>query len=181
MGPRIRRRLAVGALLALAVAAARYGEAALWWLTVGARDSARALESTASPLPTASRDVPPPLRTIDVPAAAPRLGGRNPFTFAVPSPSGREAPVTSEPEVAAPPAGLQALPTASNPMRLVGIAARDAPDGPRRTAVISAFGELWLLEAGEALTGRYRIETVGETSVALVDLATGTTLTLILR
>ena len=75
------------------------------------------------------------------------------------------------------PAGSPARPL----LKLSGIAEDAAPDGPVRTAIISAFGQLFLVKEGENVTERYRVARISSDVVELIDLADGTTFRLALR
>ncbi|HZP49247.1 MAG TPA: hypothetical protein VFB07_11960 [Vicinamibacterales bacterium] len=137
---------------------------------------------------TSNRDVPPPivlppphvdLQGADLakeiarlhdrlrPDAPPRQPARNLFTYhaavhhdAVPE-AAPPKPALSEP---APPTAPP-LP----PLKLAGIAEDEGPDGPIRTAIISAEGQLFLVKPGDALTSRYRVARVGADAVELTD------------
>jgi hypothetical protein len=104
--------------------------------------------------PTARRPGPPPIR------------GRNPFTFGS---AAAEAPTSSLPPLP-PPEGLPELPLPlpQPAVRLLGITTgREQP--PVRTAVLSVAGELVLAKVGDAVAGRYRVESIGDDAVELLD------------
>jgi hypothetical protein len=100
------------------------------------------------------------------PDAEPRRPARNLFAYrAAVRPAAPSTvvftPALSEPSVpVAPP-----LP----PLKLSGIAEDDGPDGPVRTAIISAEGQLFLVKAGDAVTARYRVARVAADVVELTD------------
>jgi hypothetical protein len=99
------------------------------------------------------------------PDATPRQPARNLFTY-------RAAPVTHQAAPAPAPALSEpAAPVAPPlpPLKLSGIAEDDGPDGPIRTAIISAEGQLFLVKAGDAVTSRYRVARVASDVVELTD------------
>jgi hypothetical protein len=63
---------------------------------------------------------------------------------------------------------------------LSGIAERNTSEGPKRTAVISGAGQLYLVGDGEMVAGRYLVVRVDPEGVVLRD-QTGTELSLVLR
>jgi hypothetical protein len=91
---------------------------------------------------------------------------RNPFRFtsrtttAPPRPSG-SASATAVPAAPAPPAQPS--------LTLSGIAERTTPQGPKRTAIISGEGQLYLVTEGEMVAGRYRVVNVDSGAVTLKD------------
>src|SRR2546425_4907218 len=110
------------------------------------------------------------------PDASPRQPGRNLFAFTArgvrsealpPKPALSEAVVAP---VAAPP-----------PFKLIGVAEDAGPDGPVRTAIVSAPGQVFLVKQGENLTLRYRVAKISPDVVELTDLGDGSTLRLALR
>jgi hypothetical protein len=80
------------------------------------------------------------------------------------APSPIEAP---PPSAAAPP---------PPPVSLVGIAQDNGADGPTRTAIISAFGELMFLKEGQNIAYTYRVDRIGADGVDLFVLKDGSTL-----
>lgn len=99
------------------------------------------------------------------PDALPRQQARNLFTYHVPV--RHDVPALA----AAPKPALSEAPAAlaQPPMRLEGIAEEDGPDGPVRTAIISAEGQLFLVKPGDALGPRYHVERVTADVVELTD------------
>jgi len=111
-------------------------------------------------------------------APAPQQPARNPFAFA-PKPvrPTRSAGTTSK-------SGPASFPTVvSEPvLGLIGLAEDHSPEGPVRTAIISAEGgELFIVKAGEFIGARYRVQRVGADAVELTDLTTGAVRRLALR
>ena len=101
------------------------------------------------------------------PDAAPHQPGRNLFTFHAagrrdnaPAPATAPAAVSEAAAPVAPP-----LP----PLKLDGIAEDDGPDGPVRTAIIAAEGQLFLVKAGDTLGSRYRVSRIAADVVELTD------------
>ncbi len=107
------------------------------------------------------------------PAAVPLQPGRNLFSFstrpsaAPPPPSPTPRPALSEPVVARPPPPV---------MKLAGVAEDATPSGVVRTAIISAFGQLFLVKEGDLVTDRYRVAKISPDVVELSDLTEGTSL-----
>ncbi len=94
------------------------------------------------------------------------------------------APVFEAPAVvASPPAPLAVVPDTSAPdLTLVGIAEDDERGTLERTAVIGGVNDaVFVVKAGEAIEGRYRVGRVGPETVEIVDLASGVTFTLALK
>jgi hypothetical protein len=115
-------------------------------------------------------------------AAPPVSPSRNPFRFGSRPRRASTAPLTDR----APddPAALadRAVPAApSVPVRLVGIAAGAADDGPFRSAILSGLGQVFIAGAGDLVAERYRVTAVGEDAVELSDEMTGRVLRLALR
>ena len=99
------------------------------------------------------------------PGSGPTPRQRNPFVFNVDT----DAQATA----AAPTLSTEALPELPLPLaqsnvRLLGIAGGDTVDGGR-TAILTVGGDLVLAREGETIAGRYRVVSVGEESVDLID------------
>jgi len=111
------------------------------------------------------------------PSAAPRRG-RNLFRFADPIP--RSAPAT-------PKAALSeavALPRPAPALKLIGVAEDAGIEGPSRTAIVSAPGQLFLLKEGDtAAVGvvRYRVSKIAADVVELTNTVDGSLLRLALK
>lgn len=110
-------------------------------------------------------------------APAPQAPARNPFAFAArPEPRARAARNAAP---TAPPAPM-VLPEPG--LELVGMAEDQSPQGPVRTAVISAEGgELLMVKVGDFLGARYRVQAIGADTVELTDLTSGLVRRLALR
>jgi Tfp pilus assembly protein PilP len=111
-------------------------------------------------------------------APAPQQPARNPFAFA-PKPLPRVRSSASAAKAAPMP-----LPTiVSEPvLTLVGLAEDQSPEGPIRTAIISAEGgEVLIVKAGEFIGARYRVQGIGADAVTLIDLTTNAVRRLALR
>jgi len=98
---------------------------------------------------------------------APIASGRNLFEFRrvevappapVPPPSASAAAPLSPPVRSAP------------PMTLIGLAVDRGPDGPVRTAIILARGDLHLARIGDVVTAGLRVAAIGEDRVELSGL-----------
>jgi hypothetical protein len=109
------------------------------------------------------------------PTAAPQQT-RNLFRFS--APAARPAP---PPSVAAASDTPAAVAPVAPPMRLIGIAEDVTPEGPVRTAIVTASEQLYLVKEGEAVTLRYRVARISTDTIELVDLSDGTPLRLALR
>ena len=107
------------------------------------------------------------------------LQSRNLFRYSAPATAARRA------EPVAPPVPVvqqqQAPAAIISPLKLVGIAEDAGDPGPTRTAIISGFGELFLVKEGEAVTLRYRVSRIAPDAVELVDVGDNTPLRLVLR
>jgi hypothetical protein len=67
------------------------------------------------------------------------------------------------------------------PVRLIGIAASPSTDGPRRSAILSGLGQVFIVGAGGLVGDQYRVAAVGEDAVELHDETTGRVVRLGLR
>lgn len=114
-------------------------------------------------------------------APVPKQPSRNPFAFA-----GRELPrdrevhaaAVPEPEPLAAGAPIDAEPA----LALVGMAEKQGPKGPLRTAVIAGEGdEVFLVTEGQEVAGRYRATAIAADAVELQDLSTGAIRRLVLQ
>ncbi|MPZ19230.1 MAG: hypothetical protein GEV06_15150 [Luteitalea sp.] len=103
-------------------------------------------------------------------APAPHASQRNPFHFAQ-----REPPPAARPEPgpAALPPAPKATPAAKTlQLRLIGVAEKVTSEGVERTAIISGVGQLFMVKAGDSVTARYVVTTVGADAVELRDTVT---------
>jgi hypothetical protein len=97
-----------------------------------------------------------------------RTSTRNPFRFASPKPAtSADAPRSSA--AAGPAVPAAPVPPPQPSLTLSGIAERNTPQGPKRTAVISGDGQLYLVTEGETVAGRYTVVTVDPDAVVLRD------------
>ena len=114
-------------------------------------------------------------------APVPQQPARNPFTFV-----NRDEPRMRErvhaaalPEHA--PALSAPVVDVEPPLSLVGMAEKQTPAGPVRTAVITGSGdELFLVSEGDELAGRYRVMVIAVDAVELQHLSTGAVRRLVL-
>jgi hypothetical protein len=67
------------------------------------------------------------------------------------------------------------------PFKLVGLAEDASPTGPKRTAVISGAGQLFVVTDGEMVTSRYRVVAVSPDRVELTDLETASAVWLMFK
>ena len=85
---------------------------------------------------------------------------------------------------AAPPAPAvqeQAFAPLVAPLKLEGLAEDQGDQGPVRTAIISGFGDIFLVKVGDSVTSRYRVAKISPDAVELTDLSNNTPLRLALR
>jgi hypothetical protein len=101
----------------------------------------------------------------------PRLPGRNPFAFAP------AAPPLAPAEASTP---LPPLPPPPPPRPLFTLVAI-GQTGDTRTAIVSAFDQVWLLKVGDEIQSRFRIAAIGADAVELIDTADSTPVRLGLR
>jgi hypothetical protein len=104
------------------------------------------------------------------PSAVPLQPGRNLFSFTLrpppaPPPAPPPQPALSEASAARP---------AAPAMKLSGMAEDVTADGVVRTAIISAFGQLFVVKEGDPVTARYRVAKISSDVVELSDLTEGT-------
>jgi hypothetical protein len=59
------------------------------------------------------------------------------------------------------------------PLKLIGIAERETPDGPIRTAILSGPADVFLVSPADQVLGRYTVGAVGADAVELTDATTG--------
>ena len=67
------------------------------------------------------------------------------------------------------------------PLKLEGLAEDHADQGTVRTAIISGFGDIFLVKEGDSVTLRYRVAKISPDAVELTDLTDNTPLRLALR
>jgi hypothetical protein len=111
------------------------------------------------------------------PDTPPRQPGRNLFAFtarAVKPAASAPRPVLSE-------AAVQVPVAPPPPFKLIGVAQDAGADGPVRTAVIAAPGQVFLVKEGDTVASRYRVARISAEVVELTDSVDGTTLHLALR
>ena len=115
------------------------------------------------------------LRPSDTPIQSRNLFRYAPSTATRVRSAAANAPVT-------PPAAVQELPAATiSPLKLEGLAEDRGDRGPVRTAIISGFGEIFLVKEGDSVTLRYRVAKISSEAVELTDLTDNTPLRLALR
>jgi hypothetical protein len=68
-----------------------------------------------------------------------------------------------------------------SPLKLEGLAEDHGDQGPVRTAIISGFGDIFLVKEGDSVTLRYRVAKISADAVELTDLTDDTPLRLALR
>jgi hypothetical protein len=67
------------------------------------------------------------------------------------------------------------------PFVLVGLATDSGPDGPVRTAILSGFGELFIVKEGEPVGSQFKVASISGEGVDLINLTDSTTLKLVLK
>lgn len=112
------------------------------------------------------------------PTATP-VKSRDLFHYAARSTRPRDAVAAPGPPVVAAP--LPVTVPAAAAVRLVGIAEDPGADGPLRTAIVSASGDLFFVKEGETVALRYRIVSISATGAVVTDLADNSTLRLALK
>jgi hypothetical protein len=83
--------------------------------------------------------------------------------------------------VAAPAAPQEITPLTVSPLKLEGLAEEQGAQGVVRTAVISGFGDFFLVKEGDRVTPRYRVAKISSEAVELTDLSDNTPVRLALR
>jgi hypothetical protein len=83
--------------------------------------------------------------------------------------------------VAPPVPDVPALVPTPSPLTLVGIAEDAGESGPVRTAIVSGFGELFMVKEHDTVTSRFRVSSVSADTVELIDTSNDTTLRLSLQ
>ena len=110
------------------------------------------------------------------PDATPRQPGRNLFAF-----TARTAAQAPAPRPALTEAAIQEPIVAAPPLKLIGVAEDVGPEGPVRTAIVAAPGQMFLVKEGETVTTRYRVTKISADVVELTDVVDGSSLRLALR
>ena len=90
-------------------------------------------------------------------------------------------PAPTVPAAPAAPAAQQPLLPIVAPLKLEGLAEDRGDQGPVRTAIISGFGDIFLVKEGDSVTSRYRVAKISPDAVELTDLNDNTPLRLALR
>jgi hypothetical protein len=85
------------------------------------------------------------------------------------------------PTPVAPPPSEQPPAAFVAPLRLEGLAEDHGDQGPVRTAIISGFGDIFLVKEGDSVTARYRVAKISPDAVELTDLTDNSPLRLALR
>ena len=159
------------------------GALAVWLVaaaTSGNRDSAEPLILKSSPIDSRGAELASEIERLHErlrPSATLPQAGRDLFSFvsSAPRPAARaEIPQPAQIEAPAPRPAPPAV-------KLSGIAEDATPNGSVRTAIISGFGEVFLVKEGETVAARYRVVKVSSDVVELADLTDGTTVRLALK
>lgn len=164
--------LGAGALAALIAGATTSGRRPA---AVPPIDRARPVELQGAELAAEIARLQERLRPTTAPSSS-----RNLFMFGAP---GRRATdvVPAAPEMMLPPVPVR-VPAPTPPrLVLVGLAEDVTDGGPVRTAIVSGFGDIFLVKVGEAVASRYRVVNVASDGVELVDETDGSTLRLSLK
>ena len=112
------------------------------------------------------------------PTAVPQLPSRNLFEFSRTAPARAASPPPRDLQEAEAP---RPAPAAPPPLRLVGMAEDAGPEGPVRTAIISGFGQLFIVREGERVTARYQVAKISGEAAEIRDLGDNSTITLVLK
>jgi hypothetical protein len=111
-------------------------------------------------------------------APVPHPAARNPFRFQPRAVSQR--PVARAAAIIEPPPSPVAPPPPP-PLKLEGLAEREISGARKRIAILSRFGEIYLVPEGDTVEGRYRVVAIGADAVELEDVSTGATTRLAIR
>jgi hypothetical protein len=114
------------------------------------------------------------LRPSDTP-----VHSRDLFRYAGKGSASAAAVVTAAPP--APAVQEQAFAPLVAPLKLEGLAEDQGDQGPVRTAIISGFGDIFLVKVGDSVTSRYRVAKISPDAVELTDLSNNAPLRLALR
>lgn len=111
------------------------------------------------------------------PTATPSVS-RNVFQFG--APRARHAPSDALP---VPTTLVDAIPDAAlpPPLTLIGMAEDTGANGPERTAIMSAAGQLVLAKVGDVVLSRYRVARISSDVVEITDMNDSTLLRLALK
>ena len=109
------------------------------------------------------------------PADEPQHPARNLFQFAARSARPASAADTLHQALPAEPAPA---PIRTPPFTLVGFAVDSEADHQVRTAIVAAFGDVFLVKDGDTLASQYRVDHVGADAVEMTSLQDGTPLIL---
>jgi hypothetical protein len=162
------------------------GAGALAALIAGATTSGR----RPAAVPTIERARPVELQGAELAAEIARLqerlrptttpsSSRNLFLFGAPGRRATDVVPAAPEEMTLAPVRVPA-PTPPR-LALVGLAEDVTDSGPVRTAIVSGFGDIFLVKAGETVASRYRVVSVASDGVELVDETDGSTLRLSLK
>ncbi len=114
------------------------------------------------------------------PTTAPS-SSRNLFLFGAPGRRATDVVPAAPEEMLLPPVPVR-VPAPTPPrLVLVGLAEDVTDSGSVRTAIVSGFGDIFLVKAGETVASRYRVVSVASDGVELVDETDGSTLRLSLK
>jgi hypothetical protein len=115
------------------------------------------------------------------PSVTPHAPARNPFAFRAAASAAHEIAVpTRAPAVGEAPPAVHA--DATSLLKLSGIAEDVTTDsGIVRTAFISAGGQLFMVEEGQDLMARYRVEKITADAVELTDLTNNSTQRIVMK
>jgi len=147
----------------------------------GTRDAVLRTPERASPIDARAQELAGEVARLHErlgPVSTPLQPGRNLFSFNVPRP---------RPEPVVKPVLSESLPVAPvvpppPPFKLAGIAEDRGPDGPIRTAIISAPGQgPFLVKEGQNVTARYKVTRIAADVVELQDLGDHSVLRLALK
>jgi len=171
---------------ALKVVVAGGGVVATWFAMGPTHGTPPTSAAPSAPRPAAVREVTAEELNTQATKLRDHLNGelspskRNPFRFGSAKPAASNTG-PSRAERSTVPAIALPMPVTPPPnYTLAGIAEQNAPEGRKRTAVISGEGQLYLVTEGQAVGGRYTVVRVDAEAVLLRD-QSGAELTLALR
>lgn len=101
----------------------------------------------------------------------PRRGGRDPFRFQASRPAiSRPLPQYAAPVARAVPE--ETIAPTRPVLKLIGVAERQAPDGPIRTAILSGASDVYILAIGDTVLGRFTVTAIEPEAVELTETIT---------
>ena len=114
------------------------------------------------------------------PAARPSHS-RDLFRFNAPRPRRSTQAAAASAAIVAPVTAAAPVQEQPPALQLIGVAEDAAPDGVVRTAILSGLGDVFLVKAGDVISGRFRVDQIAADAVQLTTISTSSVTTLALR